>query len=457
MKLEELIQKRFTEREGLTKFLVKFGDYPAIFSPEAPKDNQNWGTDVHYPRLVYNYDMQADEERKSAGTLSVSLLCQNTEDATEEDITPEMLEPLVRDCLKDVLLHSEDGKLYAFAWNRTDAFELAESKTDLIIGSDVRFDILEYTSQETTDPDPVMAMNKFVKELYPECIVVGLDRMEEITEASRETPVIYCRLNSMEKVEETNALKSNTDSSVNSAFGAGVSTTMPVSVTLDYSLVNPTKTFTIGGGGSGSTTLTVSAHASGGYVNDKQLSWVGEEGPEAIIPLVPGRRNRALELYKEVGDILGVQANANGNIIGEAAPLGGGSGSTTIGSTATEMFAYSSISDFLSLNDNLLAEAIRNGATGYNGFTEGTESDSDTADEPLSSSSTVETGKTNINLNIQMSPQFNISDSGTGKMDEASIMAIIRKNMKSMADELGGEIADRLEQVFSNMPVVKEG
>lgn len=302
------------------------------------------------------------------------------------------------------------------------------------------------------------------------------------------------------------ALKSNTDSSVNSAFGAGVSTTMPVSVTLDYSLVNPTKTFTIGGGGSGSTTLTVSAHASGGYVNDKQLSWVGEEGPEAIIPLVPGRRSRALELYKEVGDILGVQANANGNIIGDATPLsGGGSGSKTvtvsahanggyvndaldipdvphkpyeietpmesviknitpysagqssIGSTATEMFAYSSISDFLSLNDNLLAEAIRNGATGYNGFTEGTESDSDTADEPLSSSSTVETGKTNINLNIQMSPQFNISDSGNGKMDEASIMAIIRKNMKSMADELGGEIADRLEQVFSNMPVVKEG
>ena len=303
-----------------------------------------------------------------------------------------------------------------------------------------------------------------------------------------------------------NTLKTNTDSSVNSAFGAGVSTTMPVSVTLDWSVVNQTKTFTLSGGGSGSKTVTVSAHANGGYVNDKQLSWVGEEGPEAIIPLVPGRRNRALELYKEVGDILGVQANANGNIIGDATPLsGGGSGSKTvtvsahanggyvndaldipdvphkpyeietpmesviknitpysagqssIGSTATEMFAYSSISDFLSLNDNLLAEAIRNGATGYNGFTECTESDSDTADEPLSSSSTVETGKTNINLNIQMSPQFNISDSGNGKMDEASIMAIIRKNMKSMADELGGEIADRLEQVFSNMPVVKEG
>ena len=269
------------------------------------------------------------------------------------------------------------------------------------------------------------------------------------------------------------ALKSNTDSSVNSAFGAGVSTTMPVRVTLDYSLVNPTKTFTIGGGGSGSTTLTVSAHASGGYVNDKQLSWVGEEGPEAIIP------GNIIGEATPLGGAKTVSAHASGGYVNDAldvpdvphkpyeieTPMESviknitpySAGQSSIGSTATEMFAYSSISDFLSLNDNLLAEAIRNGATGYNGFTEGTESDSDTADEPLSSSSTVETGKTNINLNIQMSPQFNISDSGNGKMDEASIMAIIRKNMKSMADELGGEIADRLEQVFSNMPVVKEG
>ena len=28
--------------------------------------------------------------------------------------------------------------------------------------------------------------------------------------------------------------------------------------------------------------------------------------------------------------------------------------------------------------------------------------------------------------------------------------------MKAMADELGGEIADRLEKVFSNMPTAKE-
>lgn len=205
MILEELIYKRFTESEELIKLLAGFSGRPAVFSPEAPEDNMSgWENKKQYPRLIYNYDLQANEERSSAGTLSVTLLCQNTQDIDE--IMPEMIEPFVRECLKDVLLQPTDGPLYAFAWARTDAFDIEEPKNSLIVGVDIRFDILEYPNQETTDPDPVMAMNKFVKELYPECIVVGLDRMEEITEASRETPVIYCRLNSMEKVEETNTV-----------------------------------------------------------------------------------------------------------------------------------------------------------------------------------------------------------------------------------------------------------
>ena len=32
-------------------------------------------------------------------------------------------------------------------------------------------------------------------------------------------------------------------------------------------------------------------------------------------------------------------------------------------------------------------------------------------------------------------------------------MQIIRRHMKDMADELGGEIAGKLEEVFSNMPL----
>ncbi|MDE7425075.1 MAG: hypothetical protein K2N51_15550 [Lachnospiraceae bacterium] len=202
MILEELIHKRFVSSESLIKHLARYDGIPAIFSPEAPDSKQDgWGDNTQYPRVVYNFDLQANEERHSAGTLSVSLYCQNV-----EEMMPEVIEPEVRQCLKDVLLYTDDEKLYAFAWNRTDAFEIKDKKVGLLIGSDIRFDILEYTNQETTDPDPIVATNQYIKKLYPDCVVIGLDKMQEITEATAEQPVIYCRLVSTDKAEETNTV-----------------------------------------------------------------------------------------------------------------------------------------------------------------------------------------------------------------------------------------------------------
>lgn len=62
--------------------------------------------------------------------------------------------------------------------------------------------------------------------------------------------------------------------------------------------------------------ISANGHAMGGFVSGRQLSWVGEEGPEAIIPLVPGRRGRGLDLWMQAGRALGVMENANGGIIG---------------------------------------------------------------------------------------------------------------------------------------------
>lgn len=201
MILEELIYKRFVESEKLAMQLAVYLGKPAVFNPESPEKNQEgWEGNIQFPQLVYNFDLQANEERKSSGVLSVSLLCQNT-----TQITPEEMEPEVRKCLKDVLLKPENGMMYAFAWARTDAFEMEESKSRLIIGTELRFDILEYISQETSDPDPIMAVSQFVKALYPESWVIGLDQMGEITEAAIR-PIIYCRLVSVEKSEETNTV-----------------------------------------------------------------------------------------------------------------------------------------------------------------------------------------------------------------------------------------------------------
>lgn len=202
MVLEELIYKRLAGSEGLAGHLAVYNGAPAVFTPEPPDASQEgWEGSAQYPRVIFNFDMQANQERHSAGVLEVSLLCQNT-----ADIMPEAIEPLVRDCLRDVVLKPAGGTPYCFAWARTDAFTIDGKKGDVVTGSEIRFDILQYPSQETSDPDPVMALNSYIKKLCPGCTVMGHDRMEEITEASAGMPVIYCRLVSAEKSRETNTV-----------------------------------------------------------------------------------------------------------------------------------------------------------------------------------------------------------------------------------------------------------
>ena len=130
--------------------------------------------DPHNP-CASRLHLQANEERQSAGTLSVSLLCQNT-----TETAPEAIEPVIKDCLRDVVLQPAGGTPYCFAWARTDAFTIDEKKDDVTIGCEIRFDILEYPSQETSSPDPITAANRYIKKLYPECLLIGYDRLEEI-------------------------------------------------------------------------------------------------------------------------------------------------------------------------------------------------------------------------------------------------------------------------------------
>lgn len=202
MDIGELIRSRFCELETLSKMLAQYAGEPAVFCLSPPDDEKpGWEDNVHYPRIIYNYDMQAGPERNTDGALSVILVCQNT-----ADVFPELIEPEIKKCLKDVILNPDDESLYVFAWSRTDSFEIPDGKTKLLIGCEIRFDIIEYTGQETTDPDPVAGMNLYLKELYENAVIIGLDRMERVTVASRDAPVIYCRLLSLGKLETTNTV-----------------------------------------------------------------------------------------------------------------------------------------------------------------------------------------------------------------------------------------------------------
>lgn len=202
MDLRDLLYKRFSEAEGLIRYLAVYAGAPAIFSPAAPGDAQEgWGGRPQYPRIIFNYEMQAAAERKSKGVLHVFLFYQETAEGTTEAIEPE-----IKNCLQDVLLKPENKPPYAFAWTETNREVVGDCADKLITRTELRFDLLEYGCQETADPDPVSAMNQYVKELYPEAFVLGPDRMGEILPAADDRPVIYCRLAAAEREQETNTV-----------------------------------------------------------------------------------------------------------------------------------------------------------------------------------------------------------------------------------------------------------
>ena len=197
MNFDELIYKRLSTSEELTMMLSSFCGRPSIFTPDVPEHNQKGWSEKHYPLIVYNYDLQANAERNSVGTLGISMLCQN-----DAETPVEKIEAKIRECMRDIIITPESGGPYCFAWARTDGFTVEENSgrqehgLGLTIGNEIRFDILEMPPMITTDPDPIMAVDRYVKDMYPECLVLGYDRANEIEEATVERPVIYCRLQS---------------------------------------------------------------------------------------------------------------------------------------------------------------------------------------------------------------------------------------------------------------------
>lgn len=213
------------------------------------------------------------------------------------------------------------------------------------------------------------------------------------------------------------SLYSSVGAAINSAFAAGFTTTTTVTITVNYKLANPSATISFSGGGSGTATVSgsISSNANGGFAYGPELTWWGEDGPEVIIPLGSKRRQRGLELWAQAGEMLGVGKHADGGFIGSGA----------------------SSNKNIWENTETPAEPI-------------SESDRGTSDISTVIDSEKNTDTKEVSLSVTVNPQFVISSTSQREDD---ILQIIKTHMKELADDLGGELADRLGEVFSNMPV----
>lgn len=178
-------------------------------------------------------------------------------------------------------------------------------------------------------------------------------------------------------------------SEVQSTFSNPIAASCTVNVTLDWHITNPSAGITTSGSGS-SVTASIAGNAEGSIINGPLLSWVGEDGPEAIIPLGSKRRDRGMDLWLQAGRALGVKEYADGGMIGDV-PLSGGSSDSTSGD----------------------------------------------------SSGSGDKGQVVINMN----PVFNIN--GNSGNDTVNT---IKEKLKELINEMSGELATRLLESYANMP-----
>lgn len=259
--------------------------------------------------------------------------------------------------------------------------------------------------------------------------------------------------NTEAKINITERIKLNGGVASSYAASSGVVTTTPSGSGSGSRLPYAARNNSIMAGGSGvfpSSPSNISGHATGGMVNGRELSWVGEEGPEMIIPLVPARRERAVELYQQAGEILGVTAHANGGLVGS------GSSSYTSPVTGNYTDSYydghtSRHNEFSSDTVDYLSQTVNAAPVSSNSFSEDDSyTFSSSSTQNVASTSQNVTVRPEVTVKVDVNPEFNITG---GEKSEDEIMAVIRRHMKEMADEIGGELATKLDEVFSNMPL----
>lgn len=122
------------------------------------------------------------------GALAVDIIC------TEMGQPPEEIEPYVRQALEGVFFTPQGETTFSPKWRNTQVFrEQSVIDKSYNIGMTLNFDIYEFPLLETSDPDPIAAINFYAQDWDKELAVIGRAELPEIFEPTRHSPVAYFR------------------------------------------------------------------------------------------------------------------------------------------------------------------------------------------------------------------------------------------------------------------------
>lgn len=185
--IESIIRKHLQEFPALSEILTKYAGEPAVFNSQFPDDqDESWESGQQYPRLVFELDMSEDPERKISGTLLLHCYFN-----TDSGLFPEEVDEILKSSI-DGYFFSDETDTISVKWRQTDPFYTPESG-NRIAGLTVSSDVVAFPCQMTTDPDPIAALNGYIRCRFPECVIIGIDNLENAWKPTNRTPAVYFR------------------------------------------------------------------------------------------------------------------------------------------------------------------------------------------------------------------------------------------------------------------------
>ena len=151
----------------LLPYLATYSDRMAIFSQEAPADNDSfWGEGPQYGRIVFAVDLQGDPERTMGGSLSVDILCKK---GLESPGDPEDIEPIVRSLIHGYFFSAGTFTVSA-QW--ADSRYFTEPQNE-VIGCTMTFDLLAFPIITGTLLDVISRLNAWCVPRFPNIHVIN--------------------------------------------------------------------------------------------------------------------------------------------------------------------------------------------------------------------------------------------------------------------------------------------
>lgn len=208
----------------------------------------------------------------------------------------------------------------------------------------------------------------------------------------------------LSQTNNADEIYNETSSEVQGKYSKPIAVDTRVNVNLDWKILNPNKTISVTGAGTGNSNLKAQFNAEGNYIDSPVLSVVGEDGPEYIVPVGSKHRDRGLKLWQQAGHDLGIPGFAEGGIVGYREPA-------------------EDYDDYDNEREPIIDDT--DGNTQYAG----------------SPSVTIE------NL------QFDVNIDGTGAADPEEIVRLIKEHIPDMTDEICYHIGVAAQQVYTNTAI----